>query len=109
MPVKSERARYALIQILGSGRDLEGSRVWSVVSRSFSNLFGVQGHVGAGLFFLQTRCGKGTIVIRVSHAYILHLRAAIAAVTEIDGQEVILWVTRLGGTVKSLMRKGSIE
>lgn len=61
--------------------------------------------IGAGLYFLERRSGKDFLVIRVNNDYVNQLRASIAAVTQINGQEVILWVAKLAGTVKSLMKR----
>jgi RNase P/RNase MRP subunit POP5 len=75
------------------------------VSHSFSSLFGITAAVGAGLYFLERRSGRDFLVIRVNNDYVNQLRASVAAVTQINGQEVILWMAQLAGTVKSLMKR----
>jgi RNase P/RNase MRP subunit POP5 len=74
------------------------------VARSFSYQFGLSGSISAGLYFLEERSRKDFLVIRVNHENVSQLRAAIAAITQINGVEVVLWVSRISGTVKSLMK-----
>ena len=54
---------------------------------------------------MERRSGKDFLVIRVNNDYVNQLRASVAAVTQINGQEVVLWVAQLAGTVKSLMKR----
>jgi RNase P/RNase MRP subunit POP5 len=85
------------------------NKIWLAVSRSFNNLFGITAAAGAGLFFLENRSGKDYLVIRVNNRYANQLRASVAAIAQINGFEVCLWVSRLAGTVKSLMKKSTDE
>lgn len=79
------------------------------MSRSFNNLFGITAATGAGLYFLENRSEKDFLVIRVNNRYTNQLRASVAAIAQISGYEVCLWVSQLAGTVKSLMKKGTDE
>ncbi len=79
------------------------------MSCSFSNLFGITAATGAGLYFLENRSGKDFLVIRVNNEYTNQLRASVAATAQVNGYEVILWISQLAGTVKSLMKKGTDE
>lgn len=85
------------------------SKIWLAVSRSFNNLFGITAATGAGLYFLENRSGKDFLVIRVNNRYANHLRASVAAIAQINGYEVCLWVSRIAGTVESLMKKSADE
>lgn len=107
--MRNERARYALIRIFASEKSVDCKHIWPAVTRSFAYQFGLSGSISAGLYFLEERSGKDFLVIRVNHENVSQLRAAIAAITQINGIEVILWVSRISGTVKSLMRSEASE
>lgn len=79
------------------------------MTRSFNYQFGLSASIEAGLYFLEERSGKDFLVIRVNYENVTQLRASVAAITQINGDEVILWVSRISGTVKSLMRSEASE
>lgn len=75
--------------------------VWSALSR----LYGEYGASKAGLTPIDYDAERGFAIIRVFHAEVEKVRAAVASITEITNKPVAVHVINVSGTVKALRRK----
>ncbi len=67
------------------------------------NLLGDPGSADAGLKLLSFAfsAGEGEAVVRVRHGHVVEARAAIACVSEVDGDPVGIHVRGISGTVRA--------
>jgi len=82
------------------GRDLMDA-LWSMVYQ----LFGEFGASQTGLSKVKWDEEKGVLIVRCSHKALDMVRAAVAAVTEIDGKRAIIHVVGVSGTLNGLREK----
>lgn len=75
--------------------------VWGMVYR----LFGELGASKAGLSSVKGFEAEGVMVVRCSHKALDMVRAAVAAVTEINGKAVVIRVVGVSGTLKGLRKR----
>jgi ribonuclease P/MRP protein subunit POP5 len=75
--------------------------VWSMVYK----LFGEYGTSQTGLSLVKWDEGEGVLIARCSHKALDMVRAATAAITEINGKRAVVYVLGVSGTLKGLQRK----
>jgi len=75
--------------------------IWDMVYR----LFGEFGASQTALSLVKYDEGGRVVVVRCSHKALGIVRAAIAAVTEINGRCAVIRVVAVSGTLKALQKK----
>ena len=81
-------------------RDLMDA-VWGMVYQ----LFGEFGASQTGLSLVRGDGEREVVVVRCSHKALDMVRAAVAAVTEINGKRAVVRVVAVSGTLKALRKK----
>lgn len=98
------RRRYILAKIdaekIPSKKDFEKA-LW----HSLTNLFGEYCASQAELSLIDYNEEMGYAIVRCSHTVLPNVRAAIAAITKICNEEVVVHTLLVSGTLKTLKRK----
>lgn len=102
--MKRVKRRYLAVQI-----DYEGTlsqrefldAVWSAVTR----LYGEYGASQTGMALIHFDEENKTAIIRVSLTMLQQVRASIASITRMKGEEAAVHVTAISGTIKALHEK----
>ncbi|MDH5495534.1 MAG: Rpp14/Pop5 family protein [Candidatus Bathyarchaeota archaeon] len=81
-------------------RDLMNA-IWSMVYQ----LFGEFGASQTALSLVKCNDEKKVAIVRCSHKALDLVRAAVAAVTEINGKRAVIRVVAVSGTLKALRKK----
>jgi len=68
-------------------------------------LFGEFGASQTGLYLIKHENLKEVVIVRCSHKALEMVRAAIAAVTEINGKPAAIRTIAVSGTLKALLKK----
>ncbi|MBS7621710.1 Rpp14/Pop5 family protein [Candidatus Bathyarchaeota archaeon] len=79
--------------------------LWSAILR----LYGEYGASKTGLTLIDYNTEKGIAIIRAAHTEVEKVRAAIATITEINGNPAAVHVLFVSGTLKVLHRKIGIS
>lgn len=100
---RSKRRYIALELECSSSPSLEtlADALWSATSR----LYGEYGASKIGLVIIEYAADMKIAIVRVSASAVESVRAAIASITNIEGNPMALHVIRVSGTLKSLRRK----
>lgn len=83
-----------------NGRDLMDA-IWSMVYQ----LFGEFGASQTALSRMKCDDEKGVVIVRCSHKALNLVRAAVAAVTEVNEKRCVIRVVAVSGTLKALRKK----
>jgi len=75
--------------------------IWSMVYQ----LFGEFGASQTALSLVKCDDKKGVVIVRCSHKALDLVKAAVAAVTEINGRCAVIRVVAVSGTLKALQKK----
>jgi RNase P/RNase MRP subunit POP5 len=75
--------------------------IWNMVYQ----LFGEFGASQTALSLVKCDDKKGVVIVRCSHKTFDLVRAAVAAVTEINGKHAVIRVVAVSGTLKALQKK----
>lgn len=98
------RRRYILAKIdakkIPRKKDFENT-LW----HSLTNLFGEYCASQADLSLIEYNEEMGYAIVRCSHTVLPNVRAAIAAITKISNEEVVVHTLLVSGTLKTLKRK----
>jgi ribonuclease P/MRP protein subunit POP5 len=80
-----------------------------VIDTLWRAVYQLFGEVGASQIDLrqsrQVQIGGGILVVRCSHKALSSVRAAVASITEVEGQRAAIRVIAVSGTLKGLRRK----
>jgi ribonuclease P/MRP protein subunit POP5 len=102
--LKRVKRRYLALQVDGEGapsrRELLDA-VWIAVTR----LYGEYGSSMTGLALINYDEGGKTGVLRTSLATLNLVRASIATITSVAGNEAAVHVLAISGTIKALRKK----
>ena len=101
---KLERRRYLALKIQ-SEQLLDEKKVMAAVLASVNQLFGEYGASQANLKLIKHNSERNQLVIRCSHKMLEKVRAAIAAITEINEKTATIQVIGVSGTIKALSKK----
>ncbi|MBS7632185.1 Rpp14/Pop5 family protein [Candidatus Bathyarchaeota archaeon] len=102
--LKKVKRRYLALSI-DSQESFSSDEFINVVWLAVQKLFGEYGASQTGLRLIDYDAGSRFAVIRVSHAAVEQVRAALAAVTEIRRKPAAIHVTTISGTLKALYRR----
>ncbi len=98
------RRRYLALKAEGGqsfgDRDLMDA-IWGSVYR----LFGEFGASQTGLSWMDWDREREVLVVKCSHKALDMVRAAVAAVTEINEERAVIRVVAVSGTIKALRKK----
>ena len=104
--MKRVKRRYLALQLdsdgLPSGKELIGA-VWGAVTK----LYGEHGASLTSLALIDYDLEKKTAVLRTNLATLNMVRASLATITSISGNEAAVHVTAISGTIKALHQKTS--
>jgi ribonuclease P/MRP protein subunit POP5 len=99
--MSSSRQRYLLVTFFADS-DLSAKAVEQNAHRSFENLLGRLGAAEAHVRMVGFDETRSRAVFRCRSAFTEKLRAALALMTQIDGNPVSAVVFRSSGTIKGL-------
>ncbi|MCW4033975.1 MAG: Rpp14/Pop5 family protein [Candidatus Bathyarchaeota archaeon] len=102
--IKREKRRYLAVRVVGN-QMLNEKTVLDIVYASVQRLFGEHGASQTNLRMMKHDPEKNQFVIRCSHKMLEQVRAAIASVTEMNGEAVAFHVVAVSGTLKALAKK----
>lgn len=88
LPSLREKKRYLAFEIISKKR--VDNMVNKQISESCLRFLGTKGAAEAGLIFLKYDKEKQKGLIRVNHRYLHNLKAALALISEIGNEEVIV-------------------
>jgi ribonuclease P/MRP protein subunit POP5 len=102
--LKKTRARYLALTIDSEG--MFGSRefmsaVWDAVLR----LYGEYGASRTGLALIDYDVEKKLAILRTVHTAVDMVRAALASITKVRDEPVVVHVLAVSGTIKALSEK----
>ena len=99
--LKRLKRRYLAVQI-DSAEKFSQKEFMDAVWGSLSKLYGEYGASRSGLAPISYNEQRGLAVLRALHDEVQNVRAAVAAVTKINGKPTALHVEAVSGTIKSL-------
>ncbi|MHA1238715.1 MAG: Rpp14/Pop5 family protein [Candidatus Odinarchaeia archaeon] len=102
--VKYERRRYLAFKIWGAPSLTKESLIKSVWS-SLINLFGDYGASKVSFWVINFDPEKRTGLFQCTNKSVNHLKAAIAMITSINGEPLIIQSLGVSGTIKAATRK----
>jgi len=102
--LKKLKRRYLAVQIDCAG-EFGQKEFMDAVWGSLSKLYGEYGASRSGLAPIHYDEERGLAVLRTLHDEVQNVRAALAAVTRIDGKPAALHVMAVSGTIKALREK----
>ena len=110
-----ERGRHILVRWLCS-EAINDRALWNEITKHVKRLFGEKVSAQIGLHLISFNSKDAYALLRCSHRNIIHLRAAIAAIHEVncqnkERQPVLMYVERIFGTIQRARRylKESIQ
>jgi RNase P/RNase MRP subunit POP5 len=101
------RRRYLALKVDGQDQSFDPEAVSDSIWNSVLRLFGEVGVSQAGLYLIRFDENKSYVVLRCSHRALPMVKAAIASVTKIGERPAAIYVLRVSGTLKTLVRKVS--
>ena len=105
MPIKLlDRARYLVVGYLGS-TNVTGRTLWLVISKKLLQLYGEHGAALTGLYLIEHDPEKKQLILRATNRSLNMVRAALCAITEINGEPILLFGTHVSGTIKKAKEK----
>jgi ribonuclease P/MRP protein subunit POP5 len=103
-----ERKRYLFLTIMRERifyqMDLRNA-LWNAIL----GLYGENGASRINLRIIRFDSDARFAILRCPHKELNQARAAIASITKINNEDVSLSVTRVSGTIKSLMKKSILR
>jgi len=98
-----ERQRYLLIKIVNEG-DIEEQQLIRAIWRNISSLYGEYGTSRTGLWLIEYEKNKYGI-LRTNTEALQMVRTSLAVMREIEGNNCILVVEGVSGTIEALKKK----
>ena len=98
-----ERQRYLLIKIINEG-DIEEQQLIRAIWRNISSLYGEYGTSRTGLWLIEYEKNKYGI-LRTNTEALQMVRTSLAVMREIEGNNCILVVEGVSGTIEALKKK----
>ncbi|MEM1565514.1 MAG: Rpp14/Pop5 family protein [Candidatus Bathyarchaeia archaeon] len=98
------RRRYLALKIDSEGKISQKElmdAIWDAVLR----LYGEYGASKTSLALIEYDVEKNLAIIRVAHAEIENIRAAIATITEVAAKPAAVHILTVSGTIKKLRKK----
>ena len=102
--IKREKRRYLALKVF-SEQIVEEFTVFNAVKDSVLGLFGEYGASKTSLKQVKYFPEKNQVILRCSHVMLEQVRAAIAAIIEINGKSAAVHVVAVSGTLKALSKK----
>lgn len=99
--VRRSRRRYLLVKLL-SGKTHSRDSFQSAVRNSVQGLFGESGLAEVNPKVVVYRERKQEAVVRCPLKSVERLRAAVAFITEIEGEQTSAFVLKTSGTIKGI-------
>ena len=103
MPVEPIRRRYLAFKVEGDTvkrRDLE-----EAIKGSVERLYGLNGLWKLEPTLIEFDEHRRIGILRCNHRWLPWMRAALTAITEVEGKSIALHVIRVSGTLRALRRK----
>jgi RNase P/RNase MRP subunit POP5 len=104
MPVRGERRRYLLFQIVSEG-SLDGRAVEEAIRRGIMTLYGVKGLSQANPQLIEYDAEGKVGILRCSHSNLRQVRASLAYTTSLEGYSASIHVKDVSGTLRALRRR----
>ena len=102
--VKSERNRYIIFKMIKeSSKKIEQQEILKSIWKSIWRFFGMKEANKIGLWVVEFEQDYG--IIRCSHNTKELIITALALITEISGERIIISPIKTSGTIKSLKNK----
>ncbi len=98
-----ERQRYLLIKIITEG-DIEEQQLIRAIWRNISSLYGEYGTSRTGLWLIEYERNKYGI-LRTNTEALQMVRTSLAVMRQIEGNNCILVVEGVSGTIEALKKK----
>jgi ribonuclease P/MRP protein subunit POP5 len=102
--IKREKRRYLALQVAGE-QPIDERAVLDAVQASVIRLFGEYGASKTNLKPITCIPEKRQVVVCCSHTMLEEVRAAVAAIMEVNGETAALHVVGVSGTLKALSKK----
>ena len=101
---KGVRRRYLALKLAGeqsvSREDLMKT-LWDAIIQ----LFGEYGASQTDLALIRFNSERNYVVVRCSHKALELVKASIASITEINGEPAAIYIQRVSGTLKALLKR----
>ena len=97
-----ERQRYLLIKIITEG-DIEEQQLIRAIWRNISALYGEYGTSRTGLWLMEYE--KKYAILRTNTEALQMVRTSLAVMHQIEGNNCILVVEGVSGTIEALKKK----
>ena len=97
------RRRYLALKIELKG-NFSSRQIFNVIWNSVLQLYGEYGLSKTGLTFIDYHEKEKIMIIRTVHTAVDNVRAALASITNIDGEPAAIHVLKVSGTLKALRK-----
>ena len=102
--IKREKRRYLALEV-SNEQLLDEHAILDEVRASVCRIFGEYGASKANIRLIKCVPEKQQVVLRCSHMMLDQVRAAIAAIVELNGKPAAVHVAGVSGTLKALANK----
>jgi len=102
MPVKTVRRRYIAFKVEGEASKRE---VEEAIRGSVERLYGLNGLWKLEPTLIEFDERRRVGIVRCNHRWLPWMRAALTAITEVEGKPIALHVLRVSGTLRALRRR----
>ncbi len=103
------RRRYILFDIHYLSKPLDGRKIFTKICEIFKTLFGIIVYSSTNIKLIEYDQNLHIGIIRVSHNHVENLRAALALIKQIEGEEIIFHIHKVSGTLRSLKSKNTMQ
>ena len=103
MAVRPYRKRYILFEII-SNQEIDEKKVEKTIFQSTNKLLGSYGTSKSKLRFMPQFWRKKQGVLSVEHSHVPKIKTALAMVSTIGNQKIILYSKKVYGTLKKIKK-----
>ena len=107
--VTLKRDRYIAFRILSQAHKVEEAILKAIVWNSYKTLYGISESSGSGLYFEHYDSDEKLGIMRCNHQALKQILTVLAILTRLGGDEILIQVIHVSGTInkakKSLVTK----
>ena len=105
LPTLRDRKRYLAFKIISRGRITNVEALKRAIFTAFTDLHGSIAAGEAGIIMLENHFSNNKGILRVNHTHTDQLKSAMAFVTDVGDQEVIMATVGISGILKKALSK----